>query len=344
MNEKEFKRYYIPLIGTEVIDDIFNCPLSSKRKENGLTKVKLQTELIKRFYLEPFQQALLNNNSEALLTLINRMVNNGIELGFNIAKEWLNTNALPYSIGNDKIGNDTLVFNCSTALLCPSDLKGHCEVCKYCYAKNNEIVYGTPFLRNLISLHKLLTVNIDSIIYDTIESIRTNKTKKDGKTAKEAVFIRFNSNGDVLDDNMLIAIDKFAYSLINDNSNNLKVAYTYTHNKDLNLNLSENITFNLSYKSDVKAKKTIVAFKFDKMYLDDSKYVICNGKCLNCPYCKDKDDKRTVVFMVHGGGFKGLEMLPDGLIDVLNDNKARDWSLFNSKLINPSRLTLDDFL
>lgn len=344
MNLEDFKGYYIPLIGTEVIDDNFNCPLTSDKKMNGLTKVKLQTELVKRFYVEPFKQAVINDDKKALLGLIDEMLNNAIELGFKIAKKWLDTDVLPYSIGNNKIGNDTLVFNCSTALLCPSALKGHCDVCKACYAVNNEVVYGVPFVRNLLSLKRLLTVSIEVLATNTIKMISTDNVKKDGKKAKEALFIRFNSNGDILDDKMLSDVNKFATSLINDNSNKLAIAYSYTHNKDLNMNLATDITFNISYKTDKLTKKTIVAFNWDKKYLDNSKYIICNGKCFNCPYCKNKDDKRTVVFMAHGGGFKGLDMLPDGLIDVLNAQKAIDWAKFNASLVNPSNKTLSDFL
>ena len=174
--------------------------------------------------------------------------------------------------------------------------------------------------------------------------ISTDNTKKDGKKAKEALFVRFNSNGDILDDKMLSDVNKFAKMLIKDSSNNLKVAYSYTHNKDLDLDIATNITFNISYKTDKAVKKTVVAFRWDKKYLDNSKYVICNGKCFNCPYCKNKDDKRTVVFMAHGGGFKGLDMLPDGLIDVLNAQKGLDWAKFNASLINPLNKTLSDFL
>lgn len=344
MNKKEFIEHYVQLIGKEVIDCVFYCPLSSKKEENGLSKVRLQTEVVKRFYFEPVQQAVLKGDKAALLSLVDEMLNNAIIMGFKIAQKWLKVPVFPYSIGNDKIGNDSLIFNCSTALLCPSALKGHCDICKACYAVNNEVTYGLPFVRNLLSLKMLLSVDINILINNTIKLIATDKQKKNGKKAKEALFIRFNSNGDILDDKMLSDINKFAKSLINDCSNCLKVAYTYTHNKDLDISIADSITFNLSYKTDLKVKKTIVAFKWNKAYLDNSKYVICNGKCFNCPYCKNKDDKRTVVFMAHGGGFKGLDMLPDGLIDVLNAQKALDWAKFNAKLVNPSNKTLSDFL
>lgn len=344
MELKEFIDRYVPLIGTEVVDGVFNCPLSSKKDENGLTKVKLQTEVVKRFYVKPFRQAIINNDKKALLSLVDEMLNNAIVFGFKIAKKWLDNDVLPYSIGNNKIGNDTLVFNCSTALLCPSALKGHCDVCKACYAVNNEVTYGLPFVRNLLSLKRLLTVDIEVLAINTIKMISTDNTKKDGKKAKEALFIRLNSNGDILDNKMLSDVNKFAEMLIEDSSNSLKVCYTYTHNKDLDVSIADSITFNLSYNTNKQVKKTIVAFSWDKKYLDNSKYVICNGRCFNCPYCKNKDDLRTVVFMAHGGGFKGLDMLPDGLLDVLNAQKSLDWAIFNAKLVNPSNKQLSDFL
>ena len=33
--------------------------------------------------------------------------------------------------------------------------------------------------------------------------------------------------------------------------------------------------------------------------------VICCGDCSNCPYCKNKEDKRVVVFIRHGNGWDG---------------------------------------
>ena len=48
--------------------------------------------------------------------------------------------------------------------------------------------------------------------------------------------------------------------------------------------------------------------------------------------------------MAHGKGFKGSEMLPKGLMSVLNDIKAWDWAKFNQRLVNPSKRKLSDFL
>lgn len=342
---KEFINKYQALIGHHVVDEHFNAPLTSSKNFNGLTKVKLLNKIVELFYRNSFKIAISNNDKVKLLNLTNEILSIAYDLGFKTGKKWLNNAILPYSIGNNKIGSDTLVFNCSPALLCPADLKGYCENCNSCYAKNNELLYGTPFIRNLLAFKKLLTIDIDTIIMETLEAIKTDNTIKDGAKAKNAIFIRINSNGDILDNVMLKAIDKFCLKLIESNTNNLKIAYSYTHNKDLNLKLSSHIVFNLSFKDEsITTKRCVTAYSFNKKYLDNSKYIICNGKCKNCPYCKDVDEKRTIVFMAHGGHLKGLNMLPDGLIDVLNSHKAYDWAKFNSKLCNSKHLTFKDFL
>lgn len=341
---KEFVAYYKDLIGCHVIDEHFTAPLADNKKDNGLTKVKLLNKVVELFYRADFKLAVFKNDKAQLLALTNEILSLAYDLGFKTDNRWLNNAVLPYSIGNSKIGADTLVFNCSPALLCPADLKGYCENCNSCYAKNNEVTYGNPFVRNLLSFKKLLTIDIDTIIKATLKAIRIDKRVKDGFKAKECIFIRINSNGDILDDIMLKAVDKFVFSLIEAKTNNLQIAYSYTHNKDLDLNLSSNIVFNLSFKGSETAKRCITAYSWDKKYLDNSKYIICNGKCKNCSYCKDKHEKRTIVFMAHGGGLKGLDMLPDGLIDVLNTHKAFDWAKFNSQLCNPKQLTFEDFL
>lgn len=344
MKREQFITHYKELIGCHVVDKYFIAPLSNKKKENGLTKVKLLNKTVELFYRKKFELAILNNDKAKLLALSDEILSLAYDLGFKTDNKWLNNAVLPYSIGNSKIGADTLIFNCSPALLCCSDLKGYCENCNCCYAKNNEVTYGNPFVRNLLSFKKLLTIDIDIIINETLKAISSDRTQKDGFKPKDCLFIRINSNGDILDDIMLKAIDKFVFNLIEAKTNNLRIAYSYTHNKDLDLNLSQNIVFNLSFKGSETAKRCITAYSWNKKYLDNSKYIICNGECKNCSYCKDKQEKRTIVFMVHGGGFKGLDMLPDGLIDVLNENKLFDWYKFYSKIVNPSKLTLDDFL
>ena len=39
--------------------------------------------------------------------------------------------------------------------------------------------------------------------------------------------------------------------------------------------------------------------------LNNPDVVICCGNCSNCPYCKNNNDKRLVLFLRHGNGWNG---------------------------------------
>ena len=84
------------------------------------------------------------------------------------------------------------------------------------------------------------------------------------------------------------------------------VSYSYTHNIELKDNIKDidnsNIVLNYSYdvKTSLDVKKCIVINKSDIYnYIDDNNYVICGGVCSNCSYCKNKKEKRTVIFVNH---------------------------------------------
>ena len=46
-----------------------------------------------------------------------------------------------YSIGNRKIGKDTLIFNMNSATHCPSKQLGMCDISHKCYAMKAERLY-----------------------------------------------------------------------------------------------------------------------------------------------------------------------------------------------------------
>lgn len=245
---------------------------------------------------------------------------------------------MPVIIGNDKVGDDTLCINMSSSFNCYSAHMGYCEHCDgktnhSCYARALEDPFKNTLSQNLVCGYLFDTLSIDELIQQVSKTIIKNDIK----------FIRYGSFGDfksIEQFNKANILSEFVFKEFG------VISYTYTHNKELDVNILENsyITVNYSYKTGKKdVKHCITAFKWEKKYLNDSKYVICNGDCYKCPYCKDKDDKRIIVFMAHGKGFKGLEMLPKGLIDVLNDNKAWDWAKYNQKLCNPSKAKLSDF-
>lgn len=245
---------------------------------------------------------------------------------------------LPEIIGNEKIGDDTLCINMSSSFNCYSARMGYCEHCNgqtnhSCYARALEDPFKNTLSQNLVCGYLFDNLDINDIIQQVSKII----------VEKDIKFIRYNSFGDfksIEQFNKANILSEFAFKEFG------VISYTYTHNKELDVETLQNsyITVNFSYKTGKNVKHCITAFKWDKKYLDDSKYVICNGNCYKCSYCKDKDDMRIVVFMAHGKGFKGLDILPKGLINVLTDIKTWDWAKYNQKLINPNKKSLSDFL
>ena len=125
------------------------------------------------------------------------------------------------------------------------------------------------------------------------------------KTADTDIkFIRFNEAGDFINYEAFKKANKIATYFKN---NYDIISYTYTHNVELEAYINDidnsNIVLNYSYdvKTSLDVKKCIVINKSDiYIYLnDDNNYVICGGVCSNCSYCKNKNEKRTVIFVNH---------------------------------------------
>lgn len=51
------------------------------------------------------------------------------------ANEYVNNKVMPVKIGNEKIGDDTIIINTNHALNCYCSKKGYCNIKKDCYAK-----------------------------------------------------------------------------------------------------------------------------------------------------------------------------------------------------------------
>lgn len=263
-------------------------------------------------------------------------------LGLNLPKtqeKCLVEKEIPIIIGNDKVGDDTLCINMSSSFNCYSAKMGYCEHCdgvtnKSCYARNLEDPFKNTLSQNLVCGYLFDTLSIDELIQQVSKIIIKNDIK----------FIRYGSFGDfksIEQFNKANILSEFCYKEFG------VVSYTYTHNKELDIDILKNsyITVNFSYKTGRNdVKHCITAFKWDKKYLDNSKYVICDGDCYKCPYCKNPNDLRIIVFMAHGKGLKGTKMLPKGLLNVLKDIKAWEWAKYNQSLVNPNKKTLKDFL
>lgn len=243
------------------------------------------------------KEKIINNNefindNDKLISIINEF--KGVS-STSKALDYVNNNVMPVKIGNEKIGDDTIIINTNHALNCYCSKKGYCNMKKDCYAKKSSNTYVNSCLYNLAAEINFKNLSAEKIISD-IEGV-INSADSDIK------FIRFNEAGDFINYDSFKKANKIATYFMKKYD---IISYTYTHNKELEEYITDiynsNIVLNYSYdvKTSLDVKKCIVINKSDIYnYINDNNYVICGGVCSNCSYCKNKKEKRTVIFVNH---------------------------------------------
>lgn len=274
------------------------------------------------------KEKIINNNefindNDKLISIINEF--KGVS-STSKALDYVNNNVMPVKIGNEKIGDDTIIINTNHALNCFSSKKGYCNIKKDCYAKSSNI-YVNSCLYNLAAEINFKNLSAEKIIFD-IEGV-INSADSDIK------FIRFNEAGDLINYELFKKANKIATYFMKKYD---IISYTYTHNKELEEYITDiynsNIVLNYSYdvKTSLDVKKCIVINKSDIYnYINDNNYVICGGVCSNCSYCKNKKEKRTVIFVNHKNkATKKIlkEVLSKKDLIKLEALKLRDYSNF----------------
>lgn len=176
---------------------------------------------------------------------------------------------LLYSIGNKKIGKDTIIINLHTATNCPA--KDACLVRTRCYAHSNERLRPTvyAFRKRQEALWETMPAEF------FIEELKDIKCKK-------LKYIRFQEAGDFAGQHDLNKLSYIASELAGYYS-----CYTYTSRHDLDYSYkSHNLVITGSY------------FMVDNMYLpmdsdayklivsDGEKPIVCPNNCRNCTLCK----------------------------------------------------------
>lgn len=243
------------------------------------------------------KEKIINNNefindNDKLISIINEF--KGVS-STSKALDYVNNNVMLVKIGNEKIGDDTIIINTNHALNCYCSKKGYCNMKKDCYAKKSSNTYVNSCLYNLAAEINFKNLSAEKIISD-IEGV-INSADSDIK------FIRFNEAGDFINYDSFKKANKIATYFMKKYD---IISYTYTHNKELEEYITDiynsNIVLNYSYdvKTSLDVKKCIVINKSDIYnYINDNNYVICGGVCSNCSYCKNKKEKRTVIFVNH---------------------------------------------
>jgi hypothetical protein len=187
----------------------------------------------------------------------------------------MKVNNFEYSIGNKKIGKDTLIFNIGSAKACPSMLKGLCTICnagKTCYAFKAERLYKGCLPYRQRQAKYWLGNDSTTITLDIIQAIKKHKNIK---------YIRVNESGDFYTQACVTKLLEIA--------GNIPAIrfYTYTARKDLILKHSvDNLTLNGSgfmADNEFKAVKELQATD-----------IKCAGDCRDCNLCKYKTGKIIV--------------------------------------------------
>jgi hypothetical protein len=176
-----------------------------------------------------------------------------------------------YSIGNHKIGKDTLIFNMGPAIACPALNLRMCQVPpKKCYALKAERQYPQvlPFRR--AQARYWLNNDADVIACDIISALTRHKKIK---------YIRVNESGDFysqVDVNKLIKIALITGVMF----------YVYTARKDLDFSdRPDNLIINGS------------GFMVDNNFCYEAKKarLVCPGNCRICNLCKRAGHKLIKV-------------------------------------------------
>lgn len=236
---------------------------------------------------------------------------------------------------NSKTGADVVNLSFSTAINCPEAIKGHCnvqkplrdsygmktgekQVCYACSINNRHIETTVKCIWNYIQFH-LLSIN------EIVEQLRKHII------INNCSYIRFNEYGAFIDEENIQKCIKISNMLVE--CGLIKNSFSYTSNKYLFKKYNKTENFILSYSQgldvdveslDCSIKQTAIItlssvykMKHEKEkaikngrktllpLLNNPNIVICCGDCSNCPYCKNKEDKRVVVFIRHGNGWDG---------------------------------------
>lgn len=236
---------------------------------------------------------------------------------------------------NSKTGDN--VVNCSftTAIHCPEAIKGHCnvqkplrdsdglknknkQICYACSINNRHIETTIKCVWNYIWFHKL---TVDAITDQIKRHILVNSCQ----------YLRFNEYGSFIDEENLKKCITISNMLVEDGL--ILNSFSYTSNKYLFKKYNNVSNFVLSYSKgldvdlealDCSIKQTAIItlssvykMKYDNVkavengrktlipLLNNPNVVICCGDCSKCPYCKNNEDKRVVVFLRHGNGWDG---------------------------------------
>jgi hypothetical protein len=199
-----------------------------------------------------------------------------------------------YSVGNLKIGKDTLIFNMGSASNCPSGKAGQCDLfnSNSCYALKSEKRYPEVLPYRTRQEEYWLGSDALTIVEDIQKVLSTNSRRK-----VALKYVRVNEAGDLHSEKCLDKLKDIARALPE------IVFYTYTHRQDIigeGVDLPDNLVLNTSnfeakgcnsFSIDltVKVRSLKKEWKIAREKIRENKgenSLSCIGDCSKCTLCK----------------------------------------------------------
>lgn len=190
--------------------------------------------------------------------------------------------------GNHKLPNTTIIFNAGPAKICPSFLKGLCQVLRrYCYAHRAELRFPATILYRMRQYRITLTYCAETFAAAVLLHASRCKRVLD--------LFRINESGDFMDQSQ---VDWFARVTAILAAASIPIrSYCYTCRTDLNLNvladtcrinLSTDKVFEYNYIADPRFNRYKVIERSEYNNIVESDTVKkCAGDCKICTYCSD---------------------------------------------------------
>lgn len=217
--------------------------------------------------------------------------------------QYLKFGKLELSLGNSKLGDDTIILNMGSATYCPSRALGFCKLGDACYAYKAENMYsGVGAYRDRQETYWKKT-DARKIADDIINALKSRRGRVDGKLIPmldKIKYLRFNESGDFWSQASVKKLSTIAAILMMFDI----VTYGYTAREDLDF---DGVYFKVRGSSnDVGNSGKAIAREADKLadleHLDvyreaDTEYTVCKSDCATCHVCKETTE--NVVFPIH---------------------------------------------
>ena len=208
-----------------------------------------------------------------------------------------------YSIGNKKIGKNTLIFNMGSATHCPSKKAGLCSI--NCYAMKSERLYHETLSYRDRQEQYWLENDAFQIAEDISQVVSSKNSNKRVKTKLK--YVRLNESGDLHSAECLTKLIRIAEMIPS------VIFYTYTHRKDLiKSNTWKRLPKNLVINTSNFKRKNLNEFYADlevklPRKKGENNYLLvrselkakhgkaCIGDCSKCTLCKITHGTRIAV-------------------------------------------------